>query len=94
MHWRRYAVRDIPFHDAEAFDKWLNQRWAEKDRLLEHFQQHGRFADDVDDTPPTEIKIRHPLEAAQILGGAAAVFTSWSVFKLLYRSAVALRAST
>jgi hypothetical protein len=43
MHWRRFALRDIPLDDAAAFDAWLVARWREKDELLAHFAEHGCF---------------------------------------------------
>lgn len=46
MYWRRFAVDTIPIDDAQAFDAWLRERWAEKDRLLEGFFQTGRLPAD------------------------------------------------
>ena len=43
MYWRRFAVSSIPVDDPKAFDDWVLQRWREKDYLLEHYAQHGRF---------------------------------------------------
>jgi lysocardiolipin and lysophospholipid acyltransferase len=43
MHWRRFAVSNIPTSDSKAFDKWLHDRWVEKDALLEYHAQHGHF---------------------------------------------------
>lgn len=42
MHWRRFAVADIP-EDETKFDKWLEDRWAEKDELLAYYEKHGAF---------------------------------------------------
>lgn len=52
MYWRRFAVSSIPLADTAAFDVWLRDRWAEKDDLLEHFQQHGRFPASEDAVDP------------------------------------------
>lgn len=46
MYWRRFAIKDVPMQQ-EAFDKWVLDRWREKDELLEYYQQNGRF-------PPSE----------------------------------------
>jgi lysocardiolipin and lysophospholipid acyltransferase len=46
MHWRRFSTRDIPYDDAAKFETWLLNRWREKDDLLEHYQQTGRFPGD------------------------------------------------
>ncbi|OJJ48800.1 hypothetical protein ASPZODRAFT_149798 [Penicilliopsis zonata CBS 506.65] len=43
MHWRRFAIEDIPLDDQEAFDEWLRARWTEKDQLLEECFETGRF---------------------------------------------------
>lgn len=43
MHWRRFAVADIPLDDQKEFDAWLRARWAEKDQLLEECFETGRF---------------------------------------------------
>ncbi|KAI9884623.1 MAG: NADH kinase pos5 [Watsoniomyces obsoletus] len=47
MYWRRFAMSSIPLDDANAFDRWIRERWIEKDHLMEHYMQTGRFpADD------------------------------------------------
>lgn len=43
MHWRRFAVVDIPLDDQQEFDTWLRARWTEKDELLEQYFESGRF---------------------------------------------------
>jgi lysocardiolipin and lysophospholipid acyltransferase len=45
MHWRRFAVSELP-KDAKEFDHWLTKRWQEKDAILEHYAQNGRFPAD------------------------------------------------
>jgi hypothetical protein len=55
MHWRRFAVSSIPQGDPEAFDAWLLSRWREKDALVEHYKQHGRFPAD-EKAPEIEYK--------------------------------------
>ena len=48
MYWRRFSIENIPLDDANEFEKWLKQRWEEKDQLLEYFSQNGCFpADDA-----------------------------------------------
>ncbi|KAG9699255.1 acyltransferase-domain-containing protein, partial [Aureobasidium melanogenum] len=46
MHWRRFAVADIPLHSKEETEKWLLERWREKDDLIEYYLNHGRFPAD------------------------------------------------
>lgn len=43
LHWRRFALAAIPLDDDADFERWLHQRWLEKDQLLEHFVRTGRF---------------------------------------------------
>ncbi|KAL6247469.1 hypothetical protein RBB50_005815 [Rhinocladiella similis] len=47
MHWRRFAVKDIPLHNEKAFELWLLARWREKDVLIEQWYQTGRFPADI-----------------------------------------------
>jgi 1-acyl-sn-glycerol-3-phosphate acyltransferase len=42
LHVRRYPLADLPTDDGELA-RWLLQRFAEKDRLLDHFYRHGAF---------------------------------------------------
>jgi lysocardiolipin and lysophospholipid acyltransferase len=46
MHWRRFAVKDIPIADPTEFELWLRERWVEKDNLLEYYMDNGRFPED------------------------------------------------
>ena len=74
MHWRRFAIKDIPLVTKAAFDKWLLERWYEKDRLLDHYYLTGRFPGqkaatagatpngDEDKFIETEVKLASPLE--------------------------------
>jgi lysocardiolipin and lysophospholipid acyltransferase len=48
MHWRRFSMSTIPVKDEKAFDLWLRDRWAEKDKLLEYFTKNGEFPGDAE----------------------------------------------
>lgn len=48
LHWRRFAVKDIPLDTQESFEKWVEQRWREKDEMLETFYETGRFPIDAE----------------------------------------------
>ncbi|KAI9924374.1 hypothetical protein ASPWEDRAFT_100902 [Aspergillus wentii DTO 134E9] len=69
MHWRRFAVADIPLDDQKEFDAWLRARWTEKDQLLDECFETGRF--------PTElagsIDSAHVSEAQQTAASAGYV---------------------
>ncbi|KAI1102535.1 acyltransferase-domain-containing protein [Jackrogersella minutella] len=43
FYWRRFALADMPLDDQEEFDRWLRERWYEKDALLEQYVSTGRF---------------------------------------------------
>ncbi|KAL1484454.1 hypothetical protein MTO96_032574 [Rhipicephalus appendiculatus] len=43
MHYRRFPISEVPIHDSEALTKWLYDRWAEKEDLLDIFYRTGRF---------------------------------------------------
>lgn len=43
MHWRRFAVAEIPLDDQKDFEAWIMARWEEKDQLLDQFYETGRF---------------------------------------------------
>lgn len=42
MHFRRYRAEDVA-HTGDALLKWVYDRWVEKDRLLAHFYETGKF---------------------------------------------------
>ena len=42
LHVRRFPIEEIPEGEG-ASSAWLMERFAEKDRLLEYFYQHGAF---------------------------------------------------
>lgn len=80
MHWRRFAIKDIPLADEKQFSDWLLARWREKDDLLEYYIENGRFPADEGTTPAvnagkplkgagyieTEVRPSNPLEFLQI----------------------------
>lgn len=43
MFWRRFRISDIPLDNDEAFGRWLNNRWREKDYILEYFYKFDKF---------------------------------------------------
>lgn len=47
MFWRRFKISEIPMENDAAFGRWLNNRWREKDYILEYFYKYSHFpADD------------------------------------------------
>lgn len=43
MFWRRFKICDIPLDSDDAFERWLNNRWREKDYILEYFYKFDKF---------------------------------------------------
>ena len=41
LHYRVYKISEMPFDDESALLHWLNERWVEKDALLERFYRYG-----------------------------------------------------
>jgi lysocardiolipin and lysophospholipid acyltransferase len=87
MHWRRFAIKDIPLDDEKIFGDWLLERWREKDDLIDHYLLHGRFPADEGTTSSingskavkgagwieTEVRPQNPLEFIQIFVPPAAL---------------------
>ena len=47
MYWRRFAISTIPTNDTQLFSEWLQNRWNEKDKLIEDYLRTGRFPADT-----------------------------------------------
>ncbi|KAK6430769.1 hypothetical protein LTR95_013076 [Oleoguttula sp. CCFEE 5521] len=88
-HWRRFAINKIPLRDAEAFDRWLLERWAEKAELLEHFRAHGGFPD-TQGSITSGVELRSPFEMLQILTGVIAVIAAWLMLRFGWSGIVSL----
>ena len=83
LHWRRFAVADIPVHDPEAFQVWVDDRWQEKEQFLEHYFRTGLFPADEGSLPATgnskagyvdtEVKLRNLYEVGQLFVVPAAL---------------------
>ena len=95
MYWRRFAISEIPLDDQKEFEVWLTERWAEKDKLLEHFTETGKFPEDDENEKDaagtstnspcieTEVRLGHWIEVGQVfvvLGIAALLSRQMSNF--------------
>lgn len=96
MHWRRFNFLEIPLDDSKAFEKWLLERWKEKDAYLQHYYDNGRFPASVlhekalgglrtEKYIETEVKLRSPFEIAQIFVVPATLALVINVFVKLYK---------
>ena len=57
---------DIPLDDTDKFDCWLQERWTEKDALVEEYLTTGRFPSLDKPHVETEVKTKSTLEFLQI----------------------------
>lgn len=62
IYWRRYKVSEIPYNDEKEFESWIQQRWYEKDELLDRMIKTGSFVDPESTTTPTMEKISAPVK--------------------------------
>lgn len=63
MHWRKFHVKDIPLGEdqKDEFEKWIEDRWFEKDALLDHFYKHGEFPKErMKVCVRTEVRLKNP----------------------------------
>lgn len=42
VHYRAYPMSLVP-RDSEGLQKWMYDRYVEKEQLLDHFKTHGKF---------------------------------------------------
>ncbi|KAL2891106.1 putative acyltransferase [Ceratocystis lukuohia] len=79
FHWRRFRIADIPLDTCEEFDRWLRERWYEKDALMETYLATGRFpTSDLakKDYIETAVRTKYPfefIEVYNVLGGILGV---------------------
>ena len=74
MYWRRIAVSAIPLDDPKQFEMWLTSQWLEKEALIEHFVQNGRFPADDGQGTEGEPGINESA-GSQVLKGAGFIET-------------------
>lgn len=43
MHFRRYAIEDVPYHNSDSLRDWLYDRWSEKEELLDEYYSTKKF---------------------------------------------------
>ena len=87
MHWRKFHVREIPLGEdqKEDFDKWIYNRWMEKDALLDHFYKHGEYPkDEIAVRVSTEVKLNNPI------GDVFSIFSVLALVAVVVRIGVLL----
>jgi lysocardiolipin and lysophospholipid acyltransferase len=86
MHWRKFRVSDIPMEEKE-FEKWMQDRWYEKDALIEHFYTQGEFPKDkMSVCVRTEVKLKDPIrDVFSIFAVLGTVSVFARIFVLMWR---------
>ncbi|KAK9780501.1 putative Acyltransferase-domain-containing protein [Seiridium cardinale] len=80
FYWRRFALADMPLDDEKAFGQWMQDRWYEKDELLEQYVTTGRFSANgagIKGHLETEVRTKHWWEFIKIyvmLGAFGLIF--------------------
>lgn len=54
VHVRRFRIDSIPKANPEEFNRWVHDRWVEKDELMGQFYKNGQF-------PPQDRTIEVPI---------------------------------
>jgi len=96
LHLRMWQAKDLPIGDMsdsatrgaeatqlekDAFDKWMLERWREKDRWMDGFYINGEFPTDKGRYERT-LEVHNPIEIAQAFCFFVPVIVGW----LLYRT--------
>ncbi|CDK28501.1 unnamed protein product [Kuraishia capsulata CBS 1993] len=91
IHFRAHkistALQSVKFDDSdEDFDeyqKWLFERWSEKDQLMEAYFQTGSFVDKYHETIKTRLMLNSKLELFHVYSiVTATTLTLWVLWKV------------
>lgn len=85
LHLRRFALRDMPLkeEDGPAFDKWLRDRWTEKDHLLDAFYKDQQFAVGKDGKRQyIRTNTRHLYECLHLVGWGVPWLAAYVIYRL------------
>ena len=87
MHWRKFRVDEIPFRDdqKEAFEKWVQDRWMEKDALLDHFYKHGAFPKEK-----MAVRVNTDVRLRNTIGDVFSIFAVLALVAVVVRIGVLL----
>lgn len=94
MYWRRFRIADIPWQDESKFEKWIYDRWYEKDKLLQRYHETGHFTDPDeagnDDIPTIEAPVRLTNTLADVFKIFVVPITTGLVVRLGYKALTGL----
>lgn len=86
MYWRRYKIADIPWQDEKEFEKWVYDRWYEKDALLNTMKETGKFTAPGKSIDPIEVPVRLDNTLAQVFKIYAVPATAALLCRIAYRA--------
>jgi len=81
VHYRRYRADSVPC-DHDALLRWLYDRWAEKDQLLDHFYKTGSFPSSPADPPAG--RLLAVSDARCIVINTFLVISAWFAVRTIY----------
>ena len=67
MYWRRFRISTVPLENVEVFHEWLQQRWNEKDDLLEAYNNTGLFPPNVSTESSVSYKQQYIKTSVQLV---------------------------
>ena len=79
----------MPLNDSVAFDNWLYERWAEKDKLLKQFRSHGHFPT-ADAYIQASVGLESRAELLPVLTCLITVPVAWWLVEYLYKVVASL----
>jgi len=81
VHYRRYRADSVPC-EHDALLRWLYDRWAEKDQLLDHFYRTGAFP--VSPTDPPAARLLALSDSRCILINTFLIVSAWFAVRIIY----------
>ena len=80
VHYRHFRADSVP-RDNDALLRWLYDRWAEKDRLLDHFYRTGAFP--ASPTDPPAARLLALSDARCILINTFLAISAWFAIRII-----------
>lgn len=86
MYWRRYKISDIPWQDEALFEKWIYDRWYEKDLLLKSIKEKGVFEGPEESILPIEAPVELNNTISEVFKIFIVPVTTGLIVRLAYRA--------
>ena len=81
IHYRKFPISEVPT-ETEALTKWLNDRWIEKEKMLDIFYKTGKFPAYNDHT--REVDENNLLEPRVVRLSYAKILMMYVVYGFLF----------